>query len=211
MQFVSHVTPSSPLQTPPASRPGRSPSPNQAALPADRMMFATAIVEGAHRESEPDRNRIGGSGLARLARTPAAGYTAYKNLEPAKSAIEGIKGALGQPAQLPGAALTAGKTFARAGMFSAAIVGGLSLLEHGWKVLSGKESMASAARNVAIDAAGGLGGGFTATALAGLGAVVLGTVGLTGVGLTIVSAVIGILGYGPGEKLGRSLAQGLVG
>jgi len=213
MQSVSFANPSSPLSLPRIPNPGGAPSPDQPARTSDRMQLSATVLEGlrGRDRDRDDCDRDGSGGIGRLARTGAAGYTAYKHLEPAKSAIEGLKGAIGQPSQLPGAALTAGKTFAKAGLFSAAIVGGLSLIEHGWKVLSGKESLGSAARNVAVDAAGGLGGGFTATALAGLGTVLLGALGVTGVGLTIAGVVIGVLGYRPGERMGRELAGGLLG
>ena len=211
MQSVSILSPSTPFNRPGApSAPGGG-APRNAARPANTLQFSSAVIGASKRRDDEDSDRDGGLGSSALIRKAAAGYTAYKNLEPARSAIEGIKGALGQPGQLPGAALTAGKTFAKAGLFSAALVGGLSLIQHGLKVLSGKESLGSAARHVAVDAAGGLGGGFTATALAGLGGILLGTIGLTGVGLTIASVVIGVLGYGSGERIGRSLARSLVG
>ena len=211
MQSVSILTPSAPFNRPAAPPAPGVTAPRIPARPADAMQFSSAVLGATKRGDDDDCDRDGGLGSSGLIQKAVAGYTAYKNLEPARSAIEGIKGALGQPGQLPGAALTAGKTFAKAGLFSAALVGGLSLIQHGLKVLSGRESLGSAARQVAVDAAGGLGGGFTATALAGLGGVLLGALGVTGVGLTIASVVIGVLGYGSGERIGRSLARSLVG
>jgi hypothetical protein len=158
----------------------------------------------------PSARNLGESGWQDLIRFGNRIFAAGGHIEAAQQAIGAIPGAIMQPRQFAGAVGNAGKTLGRAGILSALIVGGMSLVTHGLRVMSGRESFGQAARTVSVDVAGAAGGGFMAAASAGAVAALFGAMGVGGVALGVLGAITGWLGYGWGEQQGRAIAGRLL-
>lgn len=175
--------------------------------PLAAPVTSTATTPGA---STPDARNLGESGWQDLIRFGNRIYAAGGHIEAAQQAIGAIPGAITQPGQFMGAIGNAGRTLGRAGLLSALIAGGMSLITHTTRVMSGRESFGQAARTVSVDIAGAAGGGIMAAASAGAVAALFGAMGVGGMALGVLGAITGWLGYGWGEQQGRAIAGRLV-
>jgi len=208
-----------PVETPPVAGP-RSYTP----VTGDRLQLGSRVQAGggtlaaapepasapAVTTPPPSARNLGESGWQDLIRFGNRIFAAGGHIEAAQQAIGAIPGAIMQPRQFAGALGNAGKTLGRAGVLSALIVGGMSLVTHGLRVMSGRESVGQAARTVSVDVAGAAGGGFMAAASAGAVAALFGAMGVGGMALGVLGAITGWLGYGWGEQQGRAIAGRLL-
>ncbi len=168
---------------------------------------SAAVAPGG---STPDARNLGESGWQDLIRFGNRIYAAGGHIEAAQQAIGAIPGAITQPGQFMGAIGHAGRTIGRAGLLSALIAGGMSLITHTVRVMSGRETVGQAARTVSVDIAGATGGGLMAAASAGAVAALFGAMGVGGMALGVLGAITGWLGYGWGEQQGRAIAGRLL-
>lgn len=103
-----------------------------------------------------------------------------------------------------------GSVLGRASGISGLISAGMSLLNHGFKVAKGEETLGRAAKMVTVDTAGGLAGGAGTALLSGVTAAALGALGLAGWPLTLAGAIAGFVGFSWGDNFVRAKVFGFL-